>query len=497
MAAKLRTLVLVSGVLLAAATVVVADESAPAGKAETTSLQDSQAGPPIGDVFEKEKQQTEELLKRLSSYEDELLKQQDRGVSQENRSRKNGTGNKAQPKTESDLRDKLDQAAELNRRLQEQLEQSQRELLLLRQRTSVLEREVEQARNARNEDAETSRKEAETENQALKSELARMKVSCEEARGPQERSDNTQGELEAAKNQLSTKDEEITSLKRQLSKSFEELRACGDKSTNFEKRNVLQLENEQLRQQLLLKEKEASACRTSSGSLSEMEAKLQELEKEVVAARNELLMKDSELDLLKQSNSSVRRTGSGTVRPVVQTSGRSGSRRLPTGTLNTPLQQRAPLNVREQPQPAGSDVMLIEVKSPKVNLRSGPGNEHSPIMQVDRGTRLTVETREGDWFRVITPTGSRAYIRKDVISIVEGGKPQPVERNAMTPELTPPKAANGAEETDPSAMVSFGEVKIGGRSPDAKQDIEAAAFEKLKSKLGGTNKNEGSLEKPE
>lgn len=53
---------------------------------------------------------------------------------------------------------------------------------------------------------------------------------------------------------------------------------------------------------------------------------------------------------------------------------------------------------------------IVEVTSMNVNLRSGPGPEHGPVMSVTRGARLVVETEHGDWLRVIGPTGERLWV---------------------------------------------------------------------------------------
>jgi len=52
----------------------------------------------------------------------------------------------------------------------------------------------------------------------------------------------------------------------------------------------------------------------------------------------------------------------------------------------------------------------------KAHLRTGPSKDNSPLMTVLRGTRLAIETRKGSWYRVISPTGVRAWISSDVVS---------------------------------------------------------------------------------
>lgn len=64
-----------------------------------------------------------------------------------------------------------------------------------------------------------------------------------------------------------------------------------------------------------------------------------------------------------------------------------------------------------------SDVMVAEVVANRVNLRSGPGREHAPVMQVARGAKLVVEDRKGAWYRVISPNGSRAYVEAAMLQV--------------------------------------------------------------------------------
>ncbi len=62
------------------------------------------------------------------------------------------------------------------------------------------------------------------------------------------------------------------------------------------------------------------------------------------------------------------------------------------------------------------DVQVATVVSPKAYLRTGPGTENSPLMAVTEGTRLVVETRRGGWYRVVSPTGTRAWVASSVLS---------------------------------------------------------------------------------
>jgi len=63
------------------------------------------------------------------------------------------------------------------------------------------------------------------------------------------------------------------------------------------------------------------------------------------------------------------------------------------------------------------EVKIATITVDKANLRSGPSKVHSPLMTISKGSRLVIETRIGDWYRVIAPNGSRAWANSSVISI--------------------------------------------------------------------------------
>ena len=62
------------------------------------------------------------------------------------------------------------------------------------------------------------------------------------------------------------------------------------------------------------------------------------------------------------------------------------------------------------------DMTIATISVSKANLRTGPGKNNSPLMTVSKGTRLAVETRKGEWYRVIAPTGARAWVASEVVS---------------------------------------------------------------------------------
>lgn len=63
-----------------------------------------------------------------------------------------------------------------------------------------------------------------------------------------------------------------------------------------------------------------------------------------------------------------------------------------------------------------ADMPVVTVVADKAFLRTGPGQENSPLMSIKHGTKLAVEVREGQWYRVTSPTGDRAWISADVVT---------------------------------------------------------------------------------
>jgi len=82
-----------------------------------------------------------------------------------------------------------------------------------------------------------------------------------------------------------------------------------------------------------------------------------------------------------------------------------------------PAQSAPAKNIAAEPASAtvseplpSADLQIATVSGAKVDLRLGPGKEHSALMQVGKGTRLAVEARKGEWYRVFAPNGQRAWV---------------------------------------------------------------------------------------
>jgi hypothetical protein len=166
-----------------------------------------------------------------------------------------------------------------------------------------------------------------------------------------------------------------------------------------------------------------------SEGLSKAESRAKSLEQELTEARNRLIIAETEVERL-----------SGLMLTTVRSSKSLG--RLDSGALEgatTPPRAAPPPMPRRPaaPQPA-EDMPVATVVVDKANLRTGPGSEHSPLMSVTQGTRLLVELRRGEWYRVISPNGTRAWVSADVVAFGASSQASPsrtVKVKAFDPSL--------------------------------------------------------------
>lgn len=61
--------------------------------------------------------------------------------------------------------------------------------------------------------------------------------------------------------------------------------------------------------------------------------------------------------------------------------------------------------------------VVVMVKVAKANLRKEPRQDSGVVMTVAEGSRLLVEAEMTGWFSVNTPTGEKAWVSKDVVSV--------------------------------------------------------------------------------
>ena len=156
--------------------------------------------------------------------------------------------------------------------------------------------------------------------------------------------------------------------------------------------------------------------------LHEAKSRINDLLSELDTTRNRLMIAETQVERLSSiidSSSTQSRNSAGTA-----TTSNTDARAAGSMARSNPAQQRHSVNA-----PSSSpDMQIAVVIADKVHLRTGPGKENSPLMAVTKGTRLAVETKNGGWYRVIAPTGARAWVSEETISFSTADKLQAASR---------------------------------------------------------------------
>lgn len=150
-----------------------------------------------------------------------------------------------------------------------------------------------------------------------------------------------------------------------------------------------------------------------STDLGASRTEAQELRRQLEETRDRLILAETEVDrlssFLRQHNASV-------------LSKYSTAPANPRGS-QAPVVNAASMS--RAVQPPAEEALVATITVDKANLRTGPGQQHSPLLTVARGTRLTVEKRQGEWYRVVAPTGERAWISSEVVSFGSSTRSSP------------------------------------------------------------------------
>lgn len=160
-----------------------------------------------------------------------------------------------------------------------------------------------------------------------------------------------------------------------------------------------------------------------SSDQGDYQRKIQDLNRKLQQARNSLMVSEMEVERLSSIIEERNRIalGSSGARPVAHTPISSAVESVPARAAAL----RAPVNNLRTSQKATNDMQIATIVVDKANLRTGPGLKNSPLMSVGKGTRLAVEHRIGEWYRVIAPTGTRAWVSSEVVSFGKESKSSP------------------------------------------------------------------------
>jgi hypothetical protein len=153
--------------------------------------------------------------------------------------------------------------------------------------------------------------------------------------------------------------------------------------------------------------------------------------KELQAALARIALLEQQLDEAR-SQLAISETEVNRLSGIVDSKARAGmdKYKLPVPANRVPVNQPRRV-IGEQPpvRPPASDNSPAKVDDPlhvatvtveKAELRLGPGKNHSALMTVRQGSRLMIEARQGEWYRVFAPNGERAWIQASLVSFGDG-----------------------------------------------------------------------------
>jgi len=182
---------------------------------------------------------------------------------------------------------------------------------------------------------------------------------------------------------------------------------------------VISRENEKLQSALTLREKEVASLRSKSSSaeskLTSANRTIADLRQQLDDAKRRLLVAETEVERLSNVLNARNRS-------ALSTFGGAQPALAPAASEPRARMALPAVTVRPEPPQPASDVPVAQVTASKAYLRSGPSKDSAPLMSVAKGARLVVETRRGEWYRVITPQGTRAWVNTEVIAF--GATPQ-------------------------------------------------------------------------
>jgi hypothetical protein len=161
------------------------------------------------------------------------------------------------------------------------------------------------------------------------------------------------------------------------------------------------------------------ANKSVSAELESATQRIALLEQQLDESRSQLSMAETEVSRLSGVLDSKARASLGKYNVPIPAAPKSvpgnravAARQIP-GHLNAPA-------VDVRPPAADADLQVATISVDKADLRLGPGRNHSPLMTLGRGSRLMVEARQGEWYRVFAPNGERAWVAASLVTFGDG-----------------------------------------------------------------------------
>jgi SH3-like domain-containing protein len=144
----------------------------------------------------------------------------------------------------------------------------------------------------------------------------------------------------------------------------------------------------------------------------DLERQLREAKSQLAAAELEI----SRLSSIAQNNSRAR----------LNPSSNDGLSNLQVSSTSTTPSKIAPPRpappVAEKISDHVQDLQVATISVEKADLRLGPGKNHSALMTLRQGSRLVIEARQGEWYRVFAPNGQRAWIHSSLVRFGAGSE---------------------------------------------------------------------------
>ena len=160
--------------------------------------------------------------------------------------------------------------------------------------------------------------------------------------------------------------------------------------------------------------KAQAAIPESEKALSAARLQIARLSKELDETKSRLMIAETEVERL---NASMEQRNRDSLKAMNITSPSAPRARINTAEL-MPLQQDDEAQVIGDKMTAAIPVATVIVE--KLSLKVGPTSSSSTLMQVSEGARLPIEGSQGSWYRVVAPTGARAWIPAAGVTI--GGR---------------------------------------------------------------------------
>lgn len=147
--------------------------------------------------------------------------------------------------------------------------------------------------------------------------------------------------------------------------------------------------------------------------LANAKAKIAKLSKELDETRSRLIIAETEVERL---NASIEQRNRDSLRAMNVTSAPPRARINPSEIEPLHDENEAPVIGDKMT----SSIPVATVIVQKLSLKVGPNASSSTLMHVNEGTRLPIEGSQGAWYRVVAPSGARAWIPAAGVTIGGG-----------------------------------------------------------------------------